>query len=76
MPISDTTYDGINLKLYVNGILKETKPLTGTMTNYGQNVLIGKYNNLSGYLPGIIDNVRIYNRAISATEIQILYNET
>ena len=30
----------------------------------------------AGYWPGSIDDVRIYNRALSASEIQALYNAT
>jgi hypothetical protein len=68
------TYDGSDLKLYVNGSFITSKPVTGNMTDYGCNVYIGKYQNHSNFLPGIVDNVRIYNRALSLSEIQILYN--
>ena len=30
----------------------------------------------NGYFPGIIDDVRIYNRALSAAEILAIYNAT
>jgi hypothetical protein len=69
------TYDGSNIRLYVNGNLITSNPLTGKMIDYGNNVLIGKYANVACCLPGIIDNVRIYNRALSTAEIQILYSE-
>jgi hypothetical protein len=30
----------------------------------------------TGYFPGSIDEVRVYNRALSATEIADIYNST
>ncbi len=66
------TWDGSYAKLYVNGQLKSTNATTGsgnisTATNIGA-------ENTSRQFNGSIDDVRIYNRALSATEIQDLYN--
>jgi hypothetical protein len=62
------TYDGSNVNLYVNDILVDSTPASGIMTDYGKNVRIGGFNNLArvgiDYLPGTIDEVRIYNHAI------------
>jgi len=59
------------LDIYVNGIL-DNGVLSGTVpaaqVNSTQNVNIGR--RIGGYyFQGIIDEVRIYNRAISATEV-------
>jgi hypothetical protein len=35
---------------------------------------LGWPNATDGYFPGSLDDVRIYNRALSATEIKQLYN--
>ena len=72
------TYNGSMINLYVNinnlMTLISSVPLNGTMQDYGKNVYIAKYSNLDYFTPGIIDEVRIYNRALSADEIQYLYN--
>jgi len=61
------TYDRSYQNLYVDGKLKASKPLTGAISTNTNNLVIGKCFN------GIIDEVRIYNRALSAEEIQKLY---
>ena len=63
------TYDGATVKIYINGILAKSSPATGTFTDYGKDLYIGRFGNLASYLPGLIDDVRIYNRALSDTEI-------
>jgi len=71
------TYDGSIMKLYVNGVLKSSKAVSGTISNYGQHLRIAKYFNFYGqatFLPGVIDEVRIYNRALSVSEIQYLHD--
>lgn len=65
--------EGGNLKLYLNGKLQ-----TGTGTPYGCSnpaLLIGwsGYSDLGNYWKGLIDEVRIYNRALSAEEIKRHY---
>src|SRR3989344_494681 len=63
--------------LYVDGIkiVASWKDGTGSeapITNNGA-LEIGR-TSLPEYFPGLIDEVRVYNRALSATEIQALYN--
>src|SRR5437016_165539 len=66
------TYDGSMMKLYMDGALIDSLSVTGSLTNYGENMLSGRYNNISAYLPGTIDELRIYDRAISAAEVDSL----
>lgn len=63
------TYDGATVKLYINGILAKSTPATGMLSDYGKDVHIGRFSNINSFLPGLIDEVRIYNRALSDTEI-------
>jgi len=64
-----TTYDGANMRLYINGVLVATKAQTGSIAVGNQPLRIGG-NNVSGeFFRGIIDEVRVYNRALSAAEI-------
>ena len=71
------TYDGAHVKLYVNGALIDSQPLTGAMSDYGRNLRIGAFSNLGGpssVLPGLVDEVSIYDRALTPTEIQGIFN--
>ncbi|HVX56191.1 MAG TPA: LamG domain-containing protein, partial [Candidatus Saccharimonadales bacterium] len=65
------TYDGTTAKLYVNGNLENSG--TGTViapTSGFQWGMIGGQENYSGSM----DDIRIYSRTLSATEVQALYN--
>lgn len=68
------TYDGSNMKIYLNGYPENTSFIPGTLgSNYGD-LKIGKC--AEGYnLNGALDDIRIYNRALSNSEIQLLYHE-
>jgi hypothetical protein len=65
-----TTYDGANLRLYINGVLRSTKAVTGSIITSGNPLKIGGNAIWGEYFAGQIDEVRIYNRTLSATEIQ------
>jgi glucose/arabinose dehydrogenase/PKD repeat protein len=65
-----TTYDGANLRLYVNGTQAATTALTGAMAVSTGPLKIGGNALWSEWFAGLIDDVRIYDRALSATEIQ------
>jgi hypothetical protein len=71
------TYDGSSIKVYVNGVLEATAPATLSMTDNGLGVRLGarqwQYNTPLTF-NGLIDDVRIYNRALSQAEIQALLN--
>jgi len=65
-----TTYDGANLRLYVNGTQAATTALTGAKAVSTGPLKIGGNALWSEWFAGLIDDVRIYDRALSATEIQ------
>lgn len=67
------SYDGARSKFYANGVLLTDVPATGTLPDLGKPVLVGKFNNLNFYLPGTVDEVRIFNRGLSADEVDLLY---
>jgi len=69
--ITVTSQGGTN-KLYVNGALNTT----GTAGNtFGSGTgYIGQVNGGGRYYGGIIDDFRLYNRALSASEVQQLYD--
>jgi hypothetical protein len=64
-----------NMKLYLNGTLNASNTNTSalpTITRTQQYVGRSNWSN-DGYLDGLIDDFRIYNRALSATEVSNLY---
>ncbi|MBU1997851.1 MAG: LamG domain-containing protein, partial [Candidatus Omnitrophica bacterium] len=65
------TYDGTNLKVYLNGALEDTEPAGDPITgNYDLFLGSGQDSNNPGdYFEGKVDDVRIYDRALSAAEI-------
>ena len=65
------TYDGNNIKLYINGQLANQKALTGSIINTSYEFKIGKN---TSYFPGLIEDVAIYNTALSTDEISQIYN--
>ncbi len=72
------TYDGANLKLYINGVLEGTPPATGGFVpNPSSQFSIGNYNDGSSYyFNGKIDEVRLWNVARSQADIQTNMNKT
>lgn len=71
------TWDGSMLRLYKDAIQVTSATPGGSLpaTNYDK-VVIGKRHDTAGltnFFPGRIDDVRIYNRALSAAEVRQLY---
>jgi hypothetical protein len=65
------TYDGTTAKLYADGSLVASSTRNWNLVPY--ECYIGEQvNNANEYWQGSIDDVRIYNRALSATEISSL----
>jgi hypothetical protein len=72
------TFDGNTKKSYIDGnFAGELSEITGILTSSFSNRRIGRYGS-SGtyYLNGIVDDIRIYDRALSESKIQDLYNDT
>ena len=68
------TYDGSAMRFYIDGTLRGTQAKSGgTITNSGREIWIGGNDYWGEFLKGRIDEVRIYNRALTAAEIQTLY---
>jgi PKD repeat protein len=62
------TYDGTMMRFYVNGSQVDTKAASGTIQTNSNPLRIGG-NTYGQYFAGLIDEVRIYNRALSQGEI-------
>ncbi|MDD5627056.1 MAG: LamG domain-containing protein [Patescibacteria group bacterium] len=66
-------YDGVRPNIYVNGVKTEgnaCSPIEAEVSS----TIIGKAQWYSQYFNGSIDNVRIYNTALTATQVAALYN--
>jgi hypothetical protein len=69
------TFYGSNVVLYLNG--NPIKTCSGVTLSTGSDYRrIGTRINNSWWFNGLIDEVRIYNRALSASEIKALYEAT
>ncbi len=72
------TFDGIAAKLYINGNLIETSTGSTTFNPNSGDLYFGSNADPSGLYPfwfnGVIDEIRIYNRALSSKEIKSLAN--
>jgi hypothetical protein len=74
-----TTYEGSEQVLFKNGLPVYRRDETGgSMGSNGNKLLIGARGNTSPYnfFGGMIDEVRIYDRALSHSEIQAIVAET
>ena len=72
------TYDGSNLKVYINGALDGTLAASGAIPTNNLTLRIGAdstgLNGSAGNrFPGLIDEVQLYDRVLSAAEIQTLF---
>jgi len=68
------TFDGTVAAIYIDGILiaQESKSTWNTLSS---NFHFGNFDNLTSWLNGAIDDIRIYDRVLTQDEILLLYNE-
>jgi hypothetical protein len=64
------TYDGTTLRLFVNGTQAATTALTGSIATSSSPLRIGGNTIWSEWFSGLIDDVRVYNRALTQAQIQ------
>ena len=64
------TYDGTILRIFVNGAQVATRAQTGAITTSTGALRIGGNGIWGEFFQGRIDEVRIYNRALTLAEIQ------
>jgi hypothetical protein len=68
------SYDGATLRLYVNGLAVASRVRTGPIATSNLALEIGGDSIYGQFFAGTIDDVRIYSRALSASEIQSAMN--
>jgi fibronectin type 3 domain-containing protein len=64
------TYDGSTERLYLNGAMVDSVAHTGTIASSTNALTLGSDPFYGQYFNGLIDEVRIYNKALTATQIQ------
>lgn len=70
------THNSSGDKLFINGILVASNNISGTILSSTQNLLIGADSNLGTlwrFYKGKMDDVKLYNRALSPLEVIQLY---
>jgi len=68
------TFDGSDIKVYLDGVLKDTTNVGGPIDDDNLPLRIGSDDG-GTYINAHIDDLRIYNRALTSSEIQALYNQ-
>ena len=64
-------WNGKDIRLFANGVdIGSPVSLTGSISTTTNTLKIGKHYFLASYFNGIIDEVRIYNRALTSGEIR------
>lgn len=67
------TYDGLNLIVYLNGSKAGAKVATNSVTDHPNPLMIGAVNGWGDFV-GWIDEVAIYDKALSESEIKAHYD--
>ena len=69
-----STYDGSELKTYLNGVLVDTLGgYSGSVANFSQNVYVGRTDG-GLYYNGKVSGTKIFNTALTAAQVADLYN--
>src|SRR6185369_11247086 len=64
------TYDGTAIRIFVNGTQVTSTPRTGALQTNNNQLSIAGTTVYGEFFRGRIDDVRVYNRALSVSEIQ------
>lgn len=69
------TYDGASMKLFIDTQLKVSKVTSGNLNSRVTVVQIGNQSSIN-FFPGIIDEVALFNRALTVDEITTIFLTT
>ena len=59
--------------MYIDGVQKNSDAYSGNLRDYNRSLYVGG-RSTDLFFPGLLDDIRIYNRALSAAEVKQLYN--
>jgi|GEM_PF-2174649 len=62
--------DGDSARIYVNGALKNTAAVYSNYTGYGWNYIGKEYNSSTSYFNGTVDELRVWNHAREASQLE------
>lgn len=69
------TYDGSQMRVYINGALENSVSKSGAIFNSAEEVKVGRYGYYSGWVfHGAIDQVIIWDRGLSSNEVWQVYS--
>ena len=63
-----------HMKIFINGNSDQSHEIDGTNNNTGSILHIGRTPDGTAYLNGLMDDLRIYNRTLTNSEVQAVYN--
>src|SRR4029453_13468134 len=64
------TWDGTTLRLWLNGAQVASRAVSGTLPNSAGPLRFGGNNVWSEWLAGRVDEIRVYGRALTQSELQ------
>jgi Concanavalin A-like lectin/glucanases superfamily len=64
------TYDGLRLRLFVDGTPASSRAVTGTILRTTDPLWIGGNRPYGEYFKGVIDEVHVYDRALSPSDVK------
>lgn len=68
------TYNGSNAAVYINGTLMNVTDYPGTVNLAGENFIVGAYYSILYGINATIDEVSLWNRSLSYSEVDTLWN--
>ena len=63
------TFNGTHVSLYMDGEFQDARTMTGSICNEGTDTKIGQSGTSSNYFNGSIDEIKLYDRALSPEQI-------
>lgn len=70
------TYNGSHSKMYFNGVINGTTKVFGTFNATAGGLILGASTGANNFFNGSLDDVMIFNRSLSAKEVEQIYNAT
>lgn len=70
------SFDGVNLRVYLDGVLVGMKAVSSTSIEVSSNLSLGRHYQRSDMaLNGTLEEVRLYRRALTDTEVGLLHSQ-
>ncbi|MBF0197768.1 MAG: LamG domain-containing protein [Planctomycetes bacterium] len=66
-------YESGTMHVYVDGAFLESNTLANALNTTDTGIVLGKWQNSGDYFDGQIDEFRLYDRALSLQEVNVLY---